>query len=205
MEAAAEGIRWSKEERYEITDEEGSILKAPWTARGPVDFDGRYYTSRGARISPPPLQESHPRFHLGGGSPQAWEMAAKHADVHLFWGDTYGRIAGNMDEIHALAARHGRQDEIGFGMRLQIICRETESGAWDAAHALVREVTEGQTRFIRTHYAGSAANRRVQELARAWGPDRAASLDRHHKDTARGRRCRRRQPAAMWRHPAGLH
>lgn len=168
-EAAAEGIRWNKEQRYEIMAEEVAILKALWTARGPVDFDGQYHTLRGARIAPPPFQQPHPRFYLGGGSPQAWELSAEHADIHLFWGDTCERIASNMADIRALAARHGRQDRIGFGMRLQIVCRESEAEAWGAAHELVRNVTEGQTRFIQTHYAGSAANRRVQELAHTHG------------------------------------
>jgi len=169
IEAAAEGIRWSKEERYELMDEEVSILKALWTAPGSVDWSGTYHTLRGARIAPQPLQKPHPRFYLGGGSGQAWEISAKHADVHLFWGDTPERIAQNMREIRALAARHGRADAIGFGMRLQIVCREREEDAWDAAHELVRDTTAAQTRFIQTHYASSAANRRVQELARTHG------------------------------------
>ena len=160
-ETAAEGIRWTKEERYALMDEEVSILKALWTARGGVDFDGRFHTLKGARVAPLPFQTPHPRFYLGGGSGQAWEISAKHADVHLFWGDTPERIAANMRDIRGIAARHGRGDAIGFGMRLQIVCRETEAEAWDAAHELVRDTTEGQARYIRTHYASSAANRRI--------------------------------------------
>ncbi len=169
VEAASEGIRWSKQQRYEMMDEEVAILKALWTTRGKVDFAGQYHTLQGARISPQPLQRPHPRFYLGGGSQQAWEISAKHADVHLFWGDTTAQIAANMRIIRAMAARHGRDEEIGFGMRLQIICREHEDDAWEAAHALVRHVTDAQTKFVRTHYASSAANQRVQELARTHG------------------------------------
>ncbi|MFN4088165.1 MAG: LLM class flavin-dependent oxidoreductase [Alphaproteobacteria bacterium] len=168
-ETAAEGIRWSKEDRYALMDEEVSILKALWTATRGVDFEGRFHTLRGARVAPEPFQKPHPRFYLGGGSGQAWEISARHADVHLFWGDTPEQIGANMRDIRTLAARHGRADEIGFGMRLQIVCRETEAEAWDAAHELVRDTTEGQARFIRTHYASSVANRRVQELARTHG------------------------------------
>ncbi len=168
-ETAAEGIRLGKEERYALMDEEVSILKALWTATGGSDFEGQFHTLRGARIAPKPFQKPHPRFYLGGGSKQAWEISAKHADVHLFWGDSPEQIAVNMRDIRALAEHHGRADEIGFGMRLQIVCRETEAEAWDAAHELVRDTTEGQARFIRTHYARSVANQRVQELARTHG------------------------------------
>jgi alkanesulfonate monooxygenase len=168
-EARAEGITMAKEDRYALMDEDVSIMKALWTARGSVDFEGRFHTLKGARISPQPLQQPYPRFYLGGGSAEAWELSAKHSDIHLFWGDTPERIAANMTTIRNMAARYGRAETIGFGMRLQILCRETETEAWDAAHELVRDVTEAQTRFIRTHYASSAANQRVQQLAREHG------------------------------------
>jgi alkanesulfonate monooxygenase len=168
QENASEGIKWRKEERYEIMEEEVALLKMLWTQPA-VTFDGKFYQLKDAQVRPRPFQRPHPPFYLGGGSRQAWEISAKHSDVHLFWGDTYERIRANMAEIKAMAAKNGRADKIGFGMRLQILCRETEAEAWDAAHELVRDVTEAQTRFIRTHYAGSAANRRVQELAREYG------------------------------------
>ncbi|MBM3645908.1 MAG: LLM class flavin-dependent oxidoreductase [Alphaproteobacteria bacterium] len=165
----AEGIRWGKEDRYAIMDEEVSILKALWTAPGGVDWDGKYHRLKGARIMPQPLQKPYPRFYLGGGSRQAWDISARHADVHLFWGDTYDRIQANMREIRVLAAQHGRGDAIGFGMRLQVICRPTEKEAWDFAHGLVEHASERQKSFVKTHFATSEANRRVQELARVHG------------------------------------
>jgi alkanesulfonate monooxygenase len=164
-ENAQEGVRWGKEERYEIMDEEVSILKALWTTRGPVHYDGKFYQLKGAQIRPQPLQKPHPRFYLGGGSRQAWEISAKHSDVHLFWGDTYERIRANMAEIRGMAARHGRDREIGFGMRLQIVCRPTEKEAWEFAHELVGHASEAQKAFVKQHFATSEANRRVRELA----------------------------------------
>jgi alkanesulfonate monooxygenase len=164
-ETESEGITLAKEDRYALMDEDVSIMKALWSARGPVDFAGRFHTLKGARITPRPVQLPYPRFYLGGGSEEAWEVSAKHSDIHLFWGDTPEQIEANMATIRAKAAKHGRAETIGFGMRLQILCRETEAEAWDAAHELVRDVTDAQTRYIRTHYASSAANRRVQQLA----------------------------------------
>ena len=166
IETAAEGIVLAKQDRYALMDEDVTIMKALW-AGGPVDFAGRFHTLKGARIAPVPAKM--PRFYLGGGSAEAWELSAKHSDIHLFWGDTPERIAANIADIRGMAARHGRADTIGFGMRLQILCRRTEAEAWDAAHELVRGVTDAQTRYVRTHYASSAANRRVQQLAREHG------------------------------------
>ncbi|MCA0301476.1 MAG: LLM class flavin-dependent oxidoreductase [Proteobacteria bacterium] len=161
----SEGIRWGKEARYEIMDEEVAILKALWTTKGPVTYEGKYHQIRGAQIRPHPLQQPHPRFYLGGGSKDAWEVSAKHSDVHLFWGDTYDRIRANMAEIRAMAARHGRGDAIGFGMRLQVICRPTEKEAWEFAHELVGHASESQKAFVKERFATSEANRRVRELA----------------------------------------
>ena len=115
------------------------------------------------------LQQPYPKFYLGGGSRQAWEISAKHSDVHLFWGDTPERIAENIATIRGLAKAHGREEQIGFGMRLQVICREREQDAWDAAETLVKDASEKQKQDMKTLYARSAANQRVQELARDFG------------------------------------
>jgi alkanesulfonate monooxygenase len=168
-ESIAEGVRWSKEQRYEIMDEEVSILKALWTQTAPTDWNGKYYTLKQAELVPKPFQQPYPRFYLGGGSGQAAELSAKHADVHLFWGDTTERIAANMAMLRQLAAKNGREQALGFGMRLQIVCRENEKDAWEAAEALVRNVTAERANYIRTYYAQSMANQRVQELARTMG------------------------------------
>ncbi|MBU2534203.1 MAG: LLM class flavin-dependent oxidoreductase, partial [Alphaproteobacteria bacterium] len=91
------------------------------------------------------------------------------SDVHLFWGDTVEHIAASIREIRERAARYGREKEIGFGMRLQILCRETEAEAWDVAEGLVRNVTDEQRDVITRHYANSVANQRVRQLAKEYG------------------------------------
>ena len=166
----AEGIKLEKDQRYECMDEEVEILKKLWTSDGkPIDHDGKYYTLKGAELAAPIYQKPYPKFYLGGGSGHAAEISAKHSDVHLFWGDTIERIATNMKELRALAARHGREDKLGFGMRLQIVCRENEAEAWDAANGLVANITEEREKYIREHYAQSVANQRVQELRKTMG------------------------------------
>ncbi len=168
-ESRAEGILIGKEERYTQMEEEVRVMKALWTAKGPLDFEGRFISLTGARVVPKPLQQPYPRFYLGGGSGQAWEISAQHADVHLFWGDTYERIGENIQTIRAMSQRYERRAPIRFGMRLQIVCRETEAQAWAAANELMRGVTERHTEKLRAHVSESEANRRVQELAATHG------------------------------------
>jgi alkanesulfonate monooxygenase len=162
-----DGIRLGKDDRYALMDEEVTILKALWTAPGAIDFEGRFHTLKRSLVRPRILQKPYPRFYLGGGSRQAWEVSAKHADVHLFWGDHPDRIAANMADIRGMAEALGRS--IAFGMRLQIICREREADAWEAAEALVRGVSEQHVRMIHTTYGTSVANQRMQALSRTPG------------------------------------
>jgi alkanesulfonate monooxygenase len=68
-----------------------------------------------------------------------------------------------------MARAHDRENAIGFGMRLQVICRENEKDAWEAAEILVRNSTERQKQEMKTLYNNSAANQRVQQLAREHG------------------------------------
>jgi alkanesulfonate monooxygenase len=166
-EVASEGIKLAKEDRYALMEEEVSILQALWTAKGPIDFDGRFHQLKGAQVRPRIYQQPHPGFYLGGGSRQAWEISAKHSDVHLFWGDFPERIAAQMAEIRGLAARYGRERAIGFGMRLQIICREREADAWAAAEQLVSGVSGKHLEMMQTHFATSVANQRMMELSRS--------------------------------------
>src|SRR6202171_5825279 len=140
-EVEGEGVRYPKEQRYALMDEEVTILKALWTTRGPVDFQGQFHTLTGAVVRPRVLQQPYPKFYLGGGSRQAWEISAKHSDVHLFWGDTYERIRANMVEIRGMECRYRVEKDIGFGMRLQVVCRPTEKEAWEFAHELVSHAT----------------------------------------------------------------
>jgi alkanesulfonate monooxygenase len=172
----AEGVTLGKTDRYDLMAEEVDILKALWTGTDPLHFDGRFHKLKGAVIRPRSFQQPHPRFYLGGGSAQAWEISARHSDVHLFWGDTPERIADNIAAIRKLAAVHGREAAIGFGMRLQIICRETEAEAWAAAEALIANSSEADRERVVARTVTSEANRRLQELAKERGPHLAPNL-----------------------------
>lgn len=165
----ADGIRYTKEQRYALMAEEVAIMKLLWTSKEPIDFDGEFHTLSQAYIVPEIYQKPYPRFYLGGGSEEAAAVSVRHSDVHLFWGDTPERIAANMAQIRAQAGEHGRADDIGFGMRLQIMCRESEDEAWDAARRLIASGSEENRQAIIENTFNSAANRRVQELAREHG------------------------------------
>ena len=162
-------MRWSKEQRYEIMDEEVAILKALWTADRGRRLDGKYYTLEEAELTPKPLPEalseilSGRRLGAGGG---ALGEALRRASLL----GRHRRADRRQHEGAAGARRQARaRDELGFGMRLQIVCRENEKEAWEAADKLVRNVTAERTDSSRRYYRHSVANQRVQELARTMG------------------------------------
>jgi alkanesulfonate monooxygenase len=166
----AEGQLASKEERYDQLLEEVELMKRLWMEEG-VEHNGTYFHTHGPKVIPEVFQRPHPPFFLGGGSEQAAEISAKHSAVHLFWGDYPERIAGQIIEMRARAARYGREDEIRFAMRLQVICRETEDEAWAAADALIAGA-ENSALAAAVQLAAksnSVASQRAAELSKTVG------------------------------------
>ena len=137
QDAHAEGQLTGKEGRYDQMLEEVVLMKRLWTEEG-VEHAGKYYQVHGPTIVPALVQKPTPKFFLGGGSEQALDISAEHSDVHLFWGDYPERIAEQIKDLRQRAAKYGREEKIRFGMRLQIICRETEDEAWAAAESVDR-------------------------------------------------------------------
>ena len=164
----ADGIPDDKTTRYEKMDEEVQIMKRLWSSNAPIGFFGKHYQVDTA-IEPKPLQQPHPPFFLGGGSEQALEISAKHSTVHLFWGDRPSGIAAKIQDLKARARRHGREAQLGFGMRLQIVCAETEDEAWADAERLIAGATRFELANMRTRpNAANAAEgiRRTSEANR---------------------------------------
>ena len=163
-EVLGEGVTLKKEDRYALMREETAIMKALWT-QPTVDWDGQFHTLSAAKAIPKPVQKPYPRFYLGGGSEEAAEMSAEHSDVHLFWGDLPESIAKSIVDLRDRSGAYDRRGPLKFGMRLQIICRETEEEAWAFADRLVANTTEKDRAHLQERVANSKANGRVQALA----------------------------------------
>lgn len=166
-ELEADGVFFSHDERYEVMDETVHLMKRCWTEAKDIDHEGKFFRVKKARVRPRPYQKPHPPFYLGGISEAAREVSARHAHVHLFWGDTPERIAEQIADLRRRAAAHGREDELKFGMRLQVIVRETEEEAWDAAWGLIEGASDHLKRVTKGLWEQSQANTRMKELAEA--------------------------------------
>lgn len=166
-EMAADGLFEDHDDRYELLDEAVTIMKRAWTESGRFDHSGPGYRIEGGMVLPKPLQRPHPPIYLGGASAAARKVSIHHADVHLFWGDHPDRIAEQIGEIEAERHAAGRKRPLAYGMRLQVICRDSEAEAWEAAYELVEGGTDAQRRKIRTLWDQSTAGGRQQQLADA--------------------------------------
>lgn len=168
-EMAADGCFLDHDSRFEVMDETVTLMKRVWTEAQPVTHAGKHFRVEKAIVLPRPYQMPHPPFFLGGMSEAAREVSAKHSDVHLFWGDTPERIAVDLNDIRARAARYGRADKIGFGMRMQVIVREQEKDAWTAAEHLIASASEKHKRMIEELWEQSECNSRMKQLGKKDG------------------------------------
>lgn len=170
IELAGDGLHLDKAARYALTDEFLTVWRE--VMRGEVvDFAGEQLQVKGAKLLFPPVQSPYPPLYFGGSSAAAKQVAARHVDLYLTWGEPPAQVAEKIAEVRQLAAAYGRT--LRFGIRLHVIVRETTAEAWQAADqliqhlddrtiaaaqaALARSDSEGQRRMMQLH-GGSKAN-----------------------------------------------
>ena len=162
VELAGDGIFDDHDTRYALADEFLGI----WSAllrEEEVTTRGAHLRVEGARVLLPAYQKPPP-LYFGGSSPAGIAVAARHVDVYLSWGEPPAQVAEKIATARTAAAAAGRS--LRFGMRLQVIVRETETAAWAAANELIQHVTpeaiaEAQKTFARFDSAGQ---RRMAQL-----------------------------------------
>ncbi|MFD9025674.1 LLM class flavin-dependent oxidoreductase [Streptomyces parvulus] len=161
-EQRAYGDFLDKDARYRRTGEFLHVVGELWRG-GAVDLDGEHLRVEQARLTRVP--DPVPDVYFGGSSPAAIEVAARHADVYLTWGEPPAQVAGKIARLRQAAAREGRT--LRFGIRLHVIARDTAADAWAEAHRLLdgfdpatvreaqanlaRSESEGQRRMLALH------------------------------------------------------
>ena len=160
-EQRAYGDFLDKEARYARCDEFLHVVRALWSGET-VDFRGEHIQVEGARLQqlPQPL----PRIYFGGSSPAAGDVAAKHADVYLTWGEPPEAVAAKIAWIRELAAAQGR--DITFGIRMHTITRDTSEEAWAEADRLLAGIDDDTIAAVQAGLSRSESEgqRRMLEL-----------------------------------------
>lgn len=138
-ELAGEGLHLDHDARYEVTDEFLEVWK-PLLEGKEVDFEGRHLKIIGGRLLIDRERKPNVPLYFGGSSDAAIEVAAKHVDLYLTWGEPPAQAAEKIARVRMRAAELGRT--LRFGMRLHIVVRETNAAAWTAADELIRYVSD---------------------------------------------------------------
>lgn len=163
VELAGDGLHLNHDQRYELTDEFLTVWRA--IASGEVaNLKGNYLDIQDGKLLFPPVQKPYPPLWFGGSSAVAQQIAAKHVDVYLTWGEPPAQVAEKIASVRRLAEIEGRT--LRFGIRLHVIVRETESEAWDAANQLIKYVDDQAIAVAQKTYArmDSEGQRRMSEL-----------------------------------------
>ncbi|PKM30723.1 MAG: alkanesulfonate monooxygenase, FMNH(2)-dependent [Gammaproteobacteria bacterium HGW-Gammaproteobacteria-11] len=162
-ELAAEGVYLKHDERYEAADEFLTVWRRVLQGET-VDFAGKHINVKKAQNFFPPVQKPHPPLYFGGSSEAAHELAAKHVDAYLTWGEPPAAVAEKIADVRARAAKHGRS--VRFGVRLHVIVRETNEQAWAAANELIQYLDDDTIAKAQANYASmdSVGQKRMAAL-----------------------------------------
>ena len=150
VENAGDGLHLNHDDRYRLTDE---FLEA-WRQMmqgEPTDLQGDFLDIRGGNLIHRGVQVPHPPLWFGGSSPAAVEVAARHVDAYLTWGEPPDQVAVKLAVVREAAEQAGRRLE--YGIRLHIIVRRTASEAWQAAEDLIRYVGEATIQAAQAVYS----------------------------------------------------
>lgn len=129
------------DERYARTLEFMKIVRGVWEAgdtKGQgYKFKGEYFDVEDATCQPAVLTKPHPPIYFGGSSEAGKRTAALTADVYLMWAEPVSWIKSQIDEmklyLQEQKEQQGIERTLGYGLRAQLVVRETEEEAWQAA------------------------------------------------------------------------
>ncbi|MHC5758378.1 FMNH2-dependent alkanesulfonate monooxygenase [Nostoc sp.] len=163
VELAGDGLHLDHDQRYELTDEFLTVWRAIASGEQ-ANLQGDYLNIQDGKLLFPPVQKPYPPLWFGGSSPIAQNIAAKHIDVYLTWGEPPAQVAEKIASVRRLALSEGRT--VRFGIRLHVIVRETESEAWDAANQLIKYVDDEAIAKAQKAYArmDSVGQQRMTQL-----------------------------------------
>nr|WP_237560230.1 FMNH2-dependent alkanesulfonate monooxygenase [Ferriphaselus sp. R-1] len=181
-ELEGDGLFENSVERYEAAREFVTLWReilAKAHEGEAVDFDGKHYQVKGAKLLFPSVQKPYPPLFFGGSSEAAHELAAEKVDLYITWAEIPKAVAEKIADVRQRAEKFGRK--VRIGLRVHVIVRETEAQAWTAAEELISKLdeetiskaqstltkldSEGQRRMSALHKGGKARTRAELEVS----------------------------------------
>jgi alkanesulfonate monooxygenase len=140
--------------RYHRLIEYTLIIRRLAEGRGPVTFEGEFYTVRGLALTPELPPELFPGIFVSGSSEAGLRAA-----------EAMGAVAVKYPKAPDAETEPG--EGVGAGVRVGIIAREDGREAWDIARARFPEDRKGQlTHQLAMKVSDSVWHRQISELSR---------------------------------------
>lgn len=173
----AYGMVLPHDERYDMADEYLQIWHRLFAGET-VSHQGKYFQTEGAKLALPVGEAiAPPPLWFGGSSDKAIEVAAKHVETYLSWGETPEQIGAKIKLVRAKAEAHGRK--LDYGIRLYVIVRDTDEEAWAAANDLYKRMDDraiaANQRFVSN--TDSVGQQRMTALHGGLKPDNLRDLE----------------------------
>ncbi|WP_411346937.1 LLM class flavin-dependent oxidoreductase [Paenibacillus sp. WLX2291] len=194
LEELGDPLARAHDEKYDRTREYLDVIKGVWEqAAGlsstefgasadasvkdnKVYFKGDYYDIKGGTSRPATVQKQGLPIYFGGSSPMAKSVGAEYADVFLMWSEPLEMIKQQIEELqvqqHKLAEQHGSIRPLRVGMRAQVLVRDTEEEAWEAARNLIKDIDpatieRAKASFSKTGATGQNRQNQIRDAAAA--------------------------------------
>ena len=124
--------------RVAQTSEALELITTLWRG-GTSDFNGRYFSSKGAEILPSPVQKPHPPMWFGVKGPKMMKLAALYGDGWIPTNITPSDYASGLQKLHEIRTDHGIREDIKGALQnfevftdaslcLETICEYREAG-----------------------------------------------------------------------------
>lgn len=194
LEELGDPLVHAHDERYERAREYLEVMTRAWTQSGGLSaseftrsnigsdperqqqpFVGKYYQFQRPVSTPLTVQKPYPPFYLGGSSPIAKRVAVEYADTFLMWGEPHAWIQEQIKEIESIRAEYraekGIDRPLRYGLRAQVLVRDTEEEAWAAAWELISKVSpeaieQAQRQFAQTDATNQRRQNELREQSR---------------------------------------
>ncbi|WP_052393837.1 LLM class flavin-dependent oxidoreductase [Kutzneria sp. 744] len=150
------GEMLSHDERYDRLIEYGVVLRALLSNYAPLNHSGRFYNYRALRTNSALEEYLRPRFFVAGSSPAARRTVRAVADVAITHPEPVDRFATTFVE-----------SDIGIGIRIGLLARETDAEAWRVATARHPYDRRAELTTAMRVRSGSDWSRRLATLAAA--------------------------------------
>lgn len=193
LEELGDPLAHAHDERYERAKEYVEVMQQAWTQTEVLAasefadtaqsetvlanklYQGKYYQFNRPVSSPLTIQKPHPPFYLGGSSPVAKRLAVETADTYLMWGEPHDWIREQISEIETVRAEYlaetGVDRPLRYGLRAQVLVRDTEEEAWAAAWESISKVSpeaieKAQAAFAKTDATNQQRQNDLRELSK---------------------------------------